>query len=168
MTRARLTPFLGMLLLTFVLDHVTKYAAVAILETRPPIEMAGGIVRWELAYNPGAFLSLGAGLPVALRTAVFGWIVPLGVVVASIFFLRDKSLGAGALAALGLLAGGGISNGVDRLWNDGYVTDFVSIGIGALRTGIFNVADVAVIAGVLGMFWSGAGATRDDAPTEAS
>jgi len=168
MTRARLTPFLGMMLLTIGLDHATKIAALAILETRPPIEMVGGVVRWELAYNPGAFLSLGAGLPVELRRAIFGWIVPLGVVLASIFFLRDKSLGAGSLAALGLLAGGGISNGIDRLLNEGYVTDFVSLGIGALRTGIFNVADLAVIAGVVGMLWAGAGETRDDAPTEAS
>ena len=32
--------------------------------------------------------------------------------------------------------------------NGGAVTDFVSLGFGPLRTGIFNVADVAVIAGV--------------------
>ena len=32
--------------------------------------------------------------------------------------------------------------------HDGAVTDFVSIGVGSLRTGIFNLADLAVVAGV--------------------
>jgi signal peptidase II len=162
MSGARLLPFAAMLLLSISCDHAAKIAAVSVLETRPLIEMAGGVVRFELAYNPGAFLSLGAGLPVALRTALFGWVVPLLVVVASIYFLRDRSLGVLALAALGLLAGGGLANGIDRMLNDGYVTDFVSLGVGGLRTGIFNVADVAVIAGVVGMLWAGAGPARDE------
>jgi signal peptidase II len=33
--------------------------------------------------------------------------------------------------------------------NDGLVTDFVSLGVGPLRTGIFNVADVCIVAGAL-------------------
>jgi signal peptidase II len=51
--------------------------------------------------------------------------------------------------ALSLLAGGGIGNLIDRIANDGAVTDFVRIGIGPLRTGIFNLADVAIVVGVL-------------------
>jgi len=166
MSRARLVPFVATGLLCIGLDHAAKIAAIAILETRAPIEMAGGIVRFELAYNPGAFLSLGAGLPVALRSAIFGWMVPLLVVMAAIFFLRDRGLGARALPALGLLAGGGLANGIDRVLHGGYVTDFVSLGVGGLRTGIFNVADVAVIAGLAAMFWVGAGSARDEAPPE--
>jgi len=165
---ARIAPFLVVAGLCIGCDHATKVAAVSLLGSRPPIEMAGGIVRFELAYNPGAFLSLGAGLPTALRTAIFGWLVPLGVVAASIFFLRDKTLGAAALVALGLLAGGGLSNGIDRMLHAGFVTDFVSLGIGSLRTGIFNVADLAVIAGVLGILWAGAVATPDDVPPASS
>lgn len=170
MTRARLVPFLALALLCIGCDHVTKAAAVAILETRPPIEMAGGVVRFELAYNPGAFLSLGAGLPLPVRTALFGWLVPLLVVAASIVFLRDRSLGAASLAALGLLAGGGLGNGIDRILNQGLVTDFVSLGVGGLRTGIFNVADVAVIAGVALMLWAtaGGGDAHDEPPREAA
>jgi len=42
---------------------------------------------------------------------------------------------------------GGISNLIDRiLW--GSVVDFMSVGVGPLRTGIFNVADVAVMIGI--------------------
>ncbi|HEY8123705.1 MAG TPA: signal peptidase II, partial [Myxococcota bacterium] len=35
----------------------------------------------------------------------------------------------------------------DRVLNAGAVTDFVSLGVGPLRTGIFNLADVAIMAG---------------------
>jgi signal peptidase II len=48
---------------------------------------------------------------------------------------------------LALLCGGGLANWLDRLLNGGAVTDFVSFGVGWLRTGIFNVADVAIMAG---------------------
>ena len=50
--------------------------------------------------------------------------------------------------ALALVAGGGIGNWLDRVLHDGTVTDFVSVGLGGLRTGIFNLADLAVVAGV--------------------
>ena len=48
---------------------------------------------------------------------------------------------------LGLVAGGGVANWIDRLVA-GAVTDFVSLGVGGLRTGIFNLADLSVLAGV--------------------
>jgi len=51
-----------------------------------------------------------------------------------------------------LIVGGGLGNLIDRLFFGGKVTDFVSMGIGPLRTGIFNVADVAIMFGSLGMF----------------
>jgi signal peptidase II len=147
MRHVRLLPFFAIALFCVGCDHAVKIAATSLLETRPPIEMAGGIVRFELAHNAGAFLSLGSGLPLAVRKAVFGVLVPLGVVAVAIVALRDATLGRMGLVALALLAGGGLANGIDRLLHDGYVTDFVSIGIGPLRTGIFNVADVAVMAG---------------------
>jgi len=47
------------------------------------------------------------------------------------------------------VCGGGLSNLVDRIAYDGHVVDFLNIGIGSLRTGIFNVADMAITAGAL-------------------
>lgn len=37
----------------------------------------------------------------------------------------------------------------DRLLHEGRVIDFMNVGIGSLRTGIFNVADVCITIGVL-------------------
>jgi signal peptidase II len=69
-----------------------------------------------------------------------------GLVYASLFARR---LGPARFIALGLVAGGGISNLIDRLVYDGRVTDFLNIGIGSFRTGIFNLADMAILAGAL-------------------
>jgi signal peptidase II len=45
-----------------------------------------------------------------------------------------------------LFVAGGASNLVDRIAH-GVVIDFMNVGIGPLRTGIFNVADVAIMLG---------------------
>ena len=62
-------------------------------------------------------------------------------------YLRRRTAGL-QREIVALVAGGGIGNWLDRLLNQGTVTDFVSLGVGPLRTGIFNLADVAVMAGV--------------------
>jgi signal peptidase II len=51
------------------------------------------------------------------------------------------------LIGTSLVCAGGASNWVDRLVR-GSVVDFVNVGVGPLRTGIFNVADVAIMLGV--------------------
>ena len=51
---------------------------------------------------------------------------------------------------------GGLGNLIDRLRFDGVVTDFLNVGVGSLRTGIFNVADAILMLGmfVLVIGWS--------------
>ena len=44
---------------------------------------------------------------------------------------------------------GGIGNLIDRICNNGLVTDFINFGIGPIRTGIFNVADMAITSGAI-------------------
>ena len=51
-----------------------------------------------------------------------------------------------ALLGLAFFVAGGASNLADRLAR-GTVTDFINVGVGSLRTGIFNVADVAIMLG---------------------
>jgi hypothetical protein len=53
------------------------------------------------------------------------------------------------LSGLGLVlfAAGGFSNWIDRVLQ-GRVIDFLNVGIGPLRTGVFNVADMAIMLGV--------------------
>lgn len=62
--------------------------------------------------------------------------------------LFARGLSRRQVIALSLIASGGIGNWIDRLTNDGRVTDFLNVGIGNLRTGVFNVADMVLMAGV--------------------
>ena len=149
MTKRRVLAFVVLVSLTIGCDHATKAAATALLEPDSVVSVVGGAVRLELAHNPGAMLSLGADLPVGLRSLVLLVLVPLGILAAVLLTFRSGSFRTLPLFAAALLAGGGLSNWLDRVVHDGIVIDFVSLGIGPVRTGIFNVADVAVVAGAL-------------------
>ena len=99
------------------------------------------------AENTGGFLSLGAGLSPQGRTAVF--IVGTGVMLALVPLALFRG-GGGPAALLGatLFLAGGASNWMDRVLH-GRVVDFLNVGIGPVRTGVFNVADVAIMAGLV-------------------
>lgn len=53
-----------------------------------------------------------------------------------------------SFVALSLVFSGGISNFYDRVLNNGAVIDFLNVGIGSIRTGVFNVADMAILLGI--------------------
>lgn len=130
-------------------DQVSKSAARAMLASGVTESLFADSLRLQLVQNPGSFLSLGASLPERLRFTLFTAAVAVllvGLVYVSLFARR---LGPARFIALGLVAGGGISNLIDRLFYDGRVTDFLNIGIGSFRTGIFNLADMAILAGAL-------------------
>lgn len=43
---------------------------------------------------------------------------------------------------------------IDRILHDGSVVDFINVGIGPFRTGIFNIADLAIMGGAIVLFFS--------------
>ncbi len=64
-----------------------------------------------------------------------------------LFVLIKSALGATQIAAISLIAGGTLSNVIDRLLHDGRVLDFINIVIAPLHLMIFNLADAAIAAG---------------------
>lgn len=130
-------------------DQVSKSAARSMLHSGVTESLFADSLRLQLTENPGSFLSIGASLPEQLRFSLFTaavTVVLIGLVCGALFARR---LSTARFVALALLAGGGISNLIDRLLYDGRVTDFLNVGIGTLRTGIFNLADMAILAGAL-------------------
>ncbi len=127
-------------------DRVSKHFAARELAGEPRQSFLADTVRLEYAENTGAFLSLGSDWSPAMQTAVFTiatGLVLVGMVAAAIRF----RLTGPARVGLALYVAGGASNLVDRVVR-GSVIDFMNVGIGWLRTGIFNVADVAILLGV--------------------
>jgi signal peptidase II len=108
----------------------------------------GDLFRFQYTENTGAFLGMGAELPGAVRfwaLIVFVGIVLIGMLRFVWTFQEISPMGImGAL----LIIGGGFSNLLDRVLKDGAVVDFMNVGIGKVRTGIFNLADLAIMIGV--------------------
>jgi signal peptidase II len=127
-------------------DRVTKHYAQTTWAGTPGRTFLADTVRVEYVENTGGFLSLGAELPPAVRTAVFtlgNGLLLLVTIVVAIRLRRTRW----PLIGICLFISGGASNLIDRVAM-GSVVDFLNVGIGPLRTGIFNVADVAIVMGM--------------------
>jgi signal peptidase II len=127
-------------------DQTTKHLAWTTLAGMPQSFLADTL-RLDYVENTGGFLSLGADLPPATRTAIF--VVGNSLLLLALVAVGIRQRWSGlSLLGLTLFAAGGLSNLFDRILH-GKVIDFMNIGIGPLRTGIFNVADMAITAGVI-------------------
>ena len=168
----RLVPRLAVVLTTVLAcvgcDQATKSAAQAHLAHGPIVSLLGDTLRLQYAENSGAFLSMGAGLPDAVRHAIFIGGVAVILLVVLVAALLMRRLPASRLFALALICGGGLGNLADRIARDGRVIDFLNVGVGPLRSGIFNVADVALVVGVAMMMLGGDGARRVTPPRDAA
>jgi signal peptidase II len=90
-----------------------------------------------------------------VRKALFVGLVPVLLALVCSLAVRAGLPSWLALVGLALVAGGGLANWLDRMLHDGAVTDYVSLGVGGLRTGIFNLADLAIVAGVAAFLLAG-------------
>ena len=137
------------LAVTIGCDQLTKLDARRSLPGAGVRSVVGSYLVLVYTENSGAFLSLGARWPVPVRQALFVFISLAVLVGLVVFVLRSPRLRLSTTIALALLAGGGVSNVIDRIFREGRVVDFLNVGIGTLRTGIFNLADVAILSGIV-------------------
>ncbi len=130
-------------------DQVTKSVAKSFLADGGVWSILGDSVRLQVAHNSGSFLSFGTWLPEVWRQAFFMGgvgVLVLGMLGYALLSKHSRPLG---ILAMALLVAGGVGNLVDRFAYGGNVVDFINVGIGSLRTGIFNVADICITFGVL-------------------
>lgn len=130
-------------------DQAAKSVAKNYLPRGDAVSLFGDTVRLVYTENPGAFLSLGASLPEHVRVPLFT--IGVSVIVVGTFaaLLVSPRLSVPVTFGLALIGAGGASNLIDRVVYDGHVIDFLNVGVGALRTGIFNVADMAITLGAI-------------------
>lgn len=126
-------------------DRVTKHLAMTTLAGTGGHSFLADTVRLDYHENPGGFLSLGAAWHPQTRTVVFQ-LANLVFLLAVFVIAGRQQWSRSGTVGLALFLAGGLSNLIDRVAL-GQVVDFLNIGIGPLRTGIFNVADVAIMAG---------------------
>jgi signal peptidase II len=153
--KQRLITVGAILLVCLLLDHGTKWWAVASLREAPgqPWQYLGDIIRIQYAENMGAFLSLGSTLGDGLRLILLVGVnaVILLIVAGALVFKRQIS--NALVYGLALILAGGVGNLIDRVFRDGIVVDFMNLGLPwgpfPVRTGIFNVADLAIVGGLV-------------------
>lgn len=144
----RVQLILAICLVSIGIDQGTKWYASEYL---PKFEMTsywGDLLRIGYIENTGAFLGMGSGMSDSAKFWIF--VCAVGVILTAllIYILRTKTHTAFGLSSLILIFSGGISNFYDRALNNGAVIDFLNLGLGTVRTGIFNVADMAIMLGV--------------------
>jgi signal peptidase II len=123
--------------LVVVLDQAAKAAIEAHLYVGEEVEVLGPI-GLTLSHNSGVAFGLasGGGTRLVVLTVI-------ALIVVGYIFARNPTR-PGMWIAAGLLAGGALGNLADRVRADA-VTDYIQIG----SWPAFNLADVAVTAGVL-------------------
>ncbi len=136
------------------LDRITKIWAVNNLkESREVYSYWNDFFRFVYAENTGAFLSMGSGLSDNLRFLALTVLPVLVLGYVLYFILFSKGLSTWQATAFSLILGGGASNIYDRIM-DGMVVDFMNMGLFGVRTGIFNVADNAIMIGLFMMIFA--------------
>jgi signal peptidase II len=128
-------------------DQTTKVLATKYLPNNAMDSFLLDTLRLGYIENTGSFLSLGASLPQEFRFWLFT--VATGLLLCALFaylviYSKEAFI---SFTGYSLFFAGGISNFYDRATNNGAVIDFLNIGIGPVRTGVFNIADVAIMLG---------------------
>ncbi len=143
----RTWPFWLIVATVTAIDFGTKALAVQALSPRHmPHRVFGDVVRFTLAYNPGA--AFGMHLGPASRWIFAG----LSLVIIVVLMRATADLTRmSRLAAIGvpIVIGGAIGNLLDRIFQRDGVVDFIDIGVGNVRFWTFNGADSAVTIGAI-------------------
>jgi len=132
------------------LDVITKLLAVRYLVPFHTQRVVGNVVRFTLAYNPGAAFSMSLG---PNSRYIFGAFAVFAMVILWRLYRSTLSGDMRRVLALGLAFGGAAGNLLDRFQSSRGVVDFVDIGVGDVRFWTFNVADSAVTVGALLLAW---------------
>ena len=133
-------------------DLLSKAWAFAGLAPGEHRWIVGEFLALAHVWNRGVTGGLGKGLPpIVITLATAAAAVGIGV-----YLLRSKSLDRLVATGLGLVLGGAIGNLYDRIVH-GQVRDFIDVWPRLMKSGwlhhwpTFNVADAAIVAGVIGL-----------------
>jgi signal peptidase II len=136
--------------ITLVLDQVAKlyFLFVFDLPVREPVRVTAFLdlmVVWNRGISYGLFQQ---------QTEIGRWAL-IGISIAAAIGLSvwiRRTSGHLLSASLGLIVGGAIGNAIDRVAY-GAVFDFIHVHLGSFSWYVFNVADAAIVAGVVGLLY---------------
>ncbi len=137
-------------LVTLLVDQASKYWVVQVLDlkTLRQVEVLPPVLNFHMAWNRGINFGLFSGEGDAGRWLLIGLALAIS---AGVLIWTRRETDRRVQVASGLVVGGAVGNVVDRLIY-GAVADFLNISCcGIDNPFAFNVADVAIFAGALGL-----------------
>jgi len=111
-----------------------------------------GFFNLTLGLNPGAVFGFLADAPAAFRIPFFAVVGLLALGFFGYEFLKEQTPTL-QRTALGLIIGGALGNGYDRVLR-GAVVDFLDFVFGGWHYWAFNLADSFIVCGALLLGWS--------------
>ncbi len=129
----------------FGCDHATKIAAEAKLSADGPMPLVNGILELRYTRNDDTAFSMLHHLGLPRTPGILLAAAAVALVGIGIAWMKSRRRATPAQhAGFALVAAGALGNVVDRAVR-GYVVDFIHV----TRWPVFNVADIAVVAGVI-------------------
>ncbi|MEC7764678.1 MAG: signal peptidase II [Pseudomonadota bacterium] len=138
-------------LIVFVLDQVTKYWVVQRMNLKEvgAIDVWPPFLNYRMAWNEGVNFGLFASSQDTMRWILIG--VALAICAGVLWWVHRDAMRLSARIAAGILVGGALGNVIDRVVY-GAVADFLNMSCcGFTNPYSFNVADIAVFAGAIGL-----------------
>lgn len=135
----------------FALDQIVKVLVVQVMNLRSvgAIDVWSPYLNLRMAWNRGVNFGLFANDADVVRWVLVG--VALAISAWVVIWMRRERQGPRAMIAAGLLVGGALGNAVDRVIY-GAVADFLNMSCcGFDNPYAFNVADISIFAGALGL-----------------
>lgn len=139
------------LLLVLLLDQFTKFLAIYYLQQNKVISLFAESIQLSLIINYDGFLGIFQNTNELLKYVFLSAGVAVLLIVFLWFLYREQFKLNQYKIPLALITGGGLSNLLDRMIHDGGVVDFIRVGIETFHTGVFNLADMAILTGSFGI-----------------
>ncbi len=134
---------IGWAFLLVLIDQISKIVVERVLANGQVIEVIPGVFELRLARNTGAAWGMLSGYGLLLT------LVGVAVVALALCFIRYLTEGhIERYIAVFTIVGGVVGNSIDRLWRN-HVVDFFAVDLQFYHWPIFNVADCAIVGGVI-------------------
>lgn len=142
---------IALILLNIGCDQISKKLVQNNVQKNEYIQLMNDNFVLTHVENRGAMLGFGESFPPMVKLILLQILPVLVLLFLLVNVLRKKQLNNWLIIAFAFVIGGGIGNLIDRIAY-GKVTDFFILKLGIFKTGIFNMADVAVTSGVIIIF----------------
>lgn len=128
-------------------DAISKLWVLSRLREGESFTVIPHFFNLSLGFNTGAIFGSLQGLPEWVRTVIFTVAGIAALIYFGGLFIKDETPTL-ERAALGLILGGAMGNGLDRLLH-GHVVDFLDFVFGGWHYWTFNLADSAIVCGAI-------------------